>query len=181
MATKTTTAKKTTTKKNVAKETPKAPPIDHDDSAAPGEDTADVSPPGERNGVHTPPAPEPPKRGPGRPKGSGKKTTGKSSGVSPSLGKHLQGLHAMVGMITGIREAFISDQEAEALADAIGAVAKEYDLSLSGKTGAAIQLLGAAAMVYVPRFVQYRQRMAKESMGAQAPAGEGGGHEAATH
>jgi hypothetical protein len=69
------------------------------------------------------------------------------------LAKQLQGIHMIFSAMSGFSELQISDAEADALAIAIQNTADEYDLSLSGKTGALIQLLGAAAMIYIPRAV----------------------------
>lgn len=79
-----------------------------------------------------------------------------------TLAKQLQGVHVMVAMITQSPEMQLSDPESIELAKAITAVCAEYNLSLSGKTGAMIQLLGAGAMVYLPRIMAIKQRKAKE-------------------
>ena len=44
------------------------------------------------------------------------------------------------------------------LADGIAAVSREYGLSMDGKTGAALQLIAAAAIVYAPRFKAINNR-----------------------
>lgn len=129
---------------------------------------------------------EPPKRKRGRPFGSkssnaetllneslnddgktGTKSAGRKSGkksdMDPaSLAKQLVGIHQLVAMITGIPEAQIQEEEGKALATAIVGVCNEYDLSVDGKTGAAIQLFAAAAMIYTPRVLHYNGRKAKE-------------------
>lgn len=127
-------------------------------------------------------ASEPPKkRGPGRPR-----KDGASSGAPPTerpgaaktapnkpqkrgekmtqekitlLGKQLVGLHIMAARMSGIPELEIHAPEGEILAHGIAAVAEEYGLSLDGKTGAALSLLGACAMIYAPRFIQVQQRI----------------------
>jgi hypothetical protein len=74
-----------------------------------------------------------------------------------ALTKQLKGIHALAANLLPIRMPDgkllleLSDTEATQLANAITGVAKEYDLALDGKTGAAIQLLAAAAMIYGPR------------------------------
>lgn len=100
-------------------------------------------------------APVPRRRG--RPPGSGKTDPNKSSAPKKSasrkaedlegFAKQLQGIHVLISMATGLPEIQIGPDESKMLAKAIGAVTEEYGLSLDGKTGAAIQLFGAAAMV----------------------------------
>lgn len=95
-----------------------------------------------------------------------------------ALAKQLKGIHALAAKLVpipgpdGTKLLELSDVEASELASAVAAVAKEYDLELSGKTGAAIQLLSVAAMIYVPRlyiiqqmrmFVQRQHAMAEEA------------------
>lgn len=78
------------------------------------------------------------------------------------LAAQIQGIHAIGSMISGIPELAIGEKEAEMLASAVMAVAAEYNLELSGKTGAAIQLLAACAAIYVPRLIMVKQRVAKQ-------------------
>lgn len=77
------------------------------------------------------------------------------------LAKNLQGLHVMGAMILQFPELQIADHEADMLADGIIKVSHEYGLELSGKTGAAIQLFGAAAMIYLPRLAMLKKRRAE--------------------
>lgn len=79
-----------------------------------------------------------------------------------TLAKQLQGVHVMVAMITQSPEMQLSDPESIELAKAISGVCAEYNLSLNGKTGALIQLIGAGAMVYLPRIMAIKQRKAQE-------------------
>lgn len=79
-----------------------------------------------------------------------------------TLAKQLQGVHVMVAMLTQAPEMQLSDAESVELAKAVSGVCAEYNLSLNGKTGALIQLLGAGAMVYLPRIMAIKQRKAKE-------------------
>lgn len=125
--------------------------------------------------IVTPPAPEPTpkKRGPGRPpkdstKPTAEKIPSESAGVKTRkkttydvglLSKQLMGLHIMAAGLTGIPEVQIAPQEADMLASGVIAVAEQYDLSIDGKTGAAIQLLAAAAMVYAPRVIALQRRI----------------------
>lgn len=82
------------------------------------------------------------------------------------LAKNLKGIHELAAKLVPIKGPdgsmlmALSDVEATQLADAIAAVAKEYDLELSGKTGSAIQLLGVACMVYGPRLYVIQQMRA---------------------
>lgn len=69
------------------------------------------------------------------------------------LAKQIAGIHLMSASITKIGELQINETEAMMLAQSIQAVSSEYDLSLSGKTGAFLQLLATAAMIYVPRIM----------------------------
>lgn len=74
------------------------------------------------------------------------------------LARHIVGIHSMASKITRIPELEMSEIEGAMLADSIVNVAREYDLSLSGKTGAMIQLIGVAAMIYYPRFDSINER-----------------------
>ena len=75
------------------------------------------------------------------------------------LAKQLQGIHMMAAQVTQLGELMISDQESAMLADALVNISAEYGLELSGKTGATIQLLGTAAMIYLPRFHVISQKV----------------------
>jgi hypothetical protein len=72
--------------------------------------------------------------------------------------RNLQGLHILGAMVTGIPELALSDSEARMLGTSVGRVCEEYGFEISGKTGAAVQLFGAAALVYLPKFIHVRQR-----------------------
>lgn len=76
-----------------------------------------------------------------------------------ALGKQIVGLHLIASMTFGIPELVIQEAEGELLASAIVNVAEEYGLSLGGKTGAAIQLVGTAAMIYLPRYFAMQNRV----------------------
>lgn len=131
------------------------------------------------------------RRGRGRPKGSGgaapvspsaagaaatkakpgrPKKNARVSVDASALAKQIQGLHAIAALGTGIPEFNLRDDEAEILGQAVSAVCEEYDLSLSGKTGAALQLLAAAAMVYAPRVMMIKARVALANAEAQIAA-----------
>lgn len=99
---------------------------------------------------------------PGSPSASSgpKKRAGKMSGEQiGSLAVQLQGIHAIAAAITNLPEISIADTEAKALAESVANMASQYNLSLDGKTGAAIQLLATAAMIYTPRYFAIKNRM----------------------
>lgn len=68
-----------------------------------------------------------------------------------TLAKQLQGIHLMVASAIQVPEIQISEIESVTLAQSLQTVSNEYGLSLSGKTGATIQLLATAAIIYMPR------------------------------
>ena len=89
----------------------------------------------------------------------------KSKSSDPTvLARSLLGIHQVAAMITRIPEAQLSEQEGQLLAEAVVAVCEEYGLSIDGKTGAAMQLFGAAAMIYAPRVFAYKMRIAQETV-----------------
>lgn len=99
----------------------------------------------------------------------------KSQVDATALAKQLRGIHALAAKLLpipgpdGTKLLELSDTEATELANAVAGVAKEYDLELSGKTGAAIQLFGVAAMIYGPRiYVIQQMRMFNARQKAQA-------------
>ena len=85
----------------------------------------------------------------------------KSEAEIAALGRQLVGIHQMAAMLTGIPECQIQDGEGLLLASGIIAVADQYDLAIDGKTGAALQLFAAAAMVYAPRVMSFNARAKK--------------------
>lgn len=76
-----------------------------------------------------------------------------------ALANQVKGLHELAAMGTGIPEFRLADQEAILLADAMANVSEQYGLSLSGKTGALVQMAAACAMIYAPRFAMVQQRV----------------------
>lgn len=103
-----------------------------------------------------------PKRGRGRPPKTetvGSETVKKPVKRKPSannvdnLSKQIEGLHIIAASMTGIKELIISSTESSMLASSIITVCDEYNLSIDGKTGAAMQLLATAAMIYAPRII----------------------------
>lgn len=77
-----------------------------------------------------------------------------------SSAKQLEGIHKMVAMLPNMGFMEINPAEARILAEAMAGVAEEYEIQISGKTGATIQLLSAAAMIYAPR-AMYAYKMRK--------------------
>lgn len=120
---------------------------------------------------------EPPKRKRGRPSNIDKEkiekgTTNNSSTSKPTkkktvytadsiqlMGKQLVGVHLIAAQVTGLAELQINDSEGVALAQGIVLVAEQYDLSIDGKTGAALQLFFTAAMIYGPRILMVNAKM----------------------
>jgi len=105
------------------------------------------------------------------PTGDGAATGGAKRGPKPKgnkasdpavLARSLVGIHQLGGMVLGIQELVITEDEGKALADAVTAVCEEYGLAIDGKTGAAMQLFGAAAMIYGPRYFHFKMRIAHE-------------------
>lgn len=74
------------------------------------------------------------------------------------LAKQILGLHLIAAQLSGFNELQISEVESVMLTESIVVVSEEYGLSLDGKTGAAIQLAGTAAMIYLPRFLAIQKR-----------------------
>ena len=110
-----------------------------------------------------------PKRGRGRPPKTetvGSETVKKTVKRKPSsnnvdnLSKQIEGLHIIASSMTGIKELIISPTESSMLASSIITVCDEYNLSIDGKTGAAMQLLATAAMIYAPRIISiFKQKV----------------------
>ena len=133
------------------------------------------------------PSGEPPKKRRGRPPGSGKKTPEQIEGggteapaSKPSnrkastsneqralMGKQLVGIHKLAAMVTGLPELMINDVEGDMLAHAVANICDEYGLAVDGKTGATLQLLGTAAMIYGPRAIAVMQRAHAEKQQRQ--------------
>jgi hypothetical protein len=132
---------------------------------------------------------EPVKRKPGRPVGGGAKKTEEllhqtietgevpakrgrkptaketKSHIDPGkLGNQLVGIHQLAAMFTNTPELQLTDAGGRALGEAIVNVCNEYDLNISGKTGAMMQLLATSAMIYAPMFMAIRFRYAQEEL-----------------
>lgn len=78
------------------------------------------------------------------------------------LAKQIAGIHVMASLMTGIGELQLAEEEALNLARAVIGVSEQYNLAIDGKTGAAIQLIAACAMVYGPRALMIRRRLQHE-------------------
>jgi hypothetical protein len=74
--------------------------------------------------------------------------------------RQLEGLHKMIAVLPNLGFMAIHPDEAKILAEAMLAVADEYDIQISGKAGATVQLVAAFGMVYVPRGLYYVQQKA---------------------
>lgn len=78
-----------------------------------------------------------------------------------NLAKQLQGIHLMAASMLKIPEIQINESEAVALAQSLQTVSMEYNLSLTGKTGATIQLMATCAMIYLPRMKYINEKFKK--------------------
>ncbi|MHB1222235.1 MAG: hypothetical protein ACYC0J_09595 [Gammaproteobacteria bacterium] len=87
---------------------------------------------------------------------------GFSEAAINQLAKQIEGIHLVGSMVTGIPELALDAESAKALSVAVVGVCQQYDLEISGKTGATIQLIGTAAVIYLPRYFAFRQRNAKD-------------------
>ncbi len=85
------------------------------------------------------------------------------------MGKQICGVHMIAAQVTGLGELMISEDEGYALASSIVLVAEQYDLSIDGKTGASLQLLFTAAMIYGPRALVIRSKMNAPKSNVVAP------------
>ena len=99
------------------------------------------------------------------------KARGKGGLDEATLAQQLFGLHAMGAMLIGLPVMQITQDESALLAKSIILVMEEYDLALSGKTAASIQLLGVAAMIYAPRVMSV-MAMKKASRAPQTVEGQ---------
>lgn len=95
-----------------------------------------------------------------------------------AMAKQVQGLHQLAALATGIPELELQREEAEMLGVAIARVCEEYGLSLSGKTGALLQLAAAGAMIYAPRLSAVASRVKQQAQAKRAGLRvvEGGAH-----
>ena len=86
------------------------------------------------------------------------------------LARQLQGWHAIAAQIAKTPELAIDSGEAKMLAQAVVNVAKEYDLTVSGKTAAWVGLIATAGAVYAPRAIMLAPKLkAQKKAGQKAP------------
>lgn len=81
-----------------------------------------------------------------------------------NLAKQIEGLHILGAQISGIPEIMLSSADSQALATSVLAVCSQYDLSIDGKTGALLQLLGTVSIIYVPRFFAFKKRTTENTV-----------------
>lgn len=124
------------------------------------EETVETDPPKKRRGRPKKDATlnETPAEGDDKPKRKYAKRKKFDDESKSALARQIAGIHQMLAIMGGLPEMVLSDNECIMLADSVGTVAMEYNLSLSGKTGAMIQLLGTAAFIYLPRFSAINRR-----------------------
>lgn len=149
---------------------PPVPPVDGDGflQPNPGTEEAPISEPPKKRRGRPPKNPNMTAESPGaapkaaqtKPGKRGPKMSQEQMGI---LARQLSGLHMAAAMVTKIGELRIGDDEAKMLASGIADVCEEYGLSLDGKTGAAVTLLGTAAMIYVPRFFAIQARVRQQA------------------
>lgn len=82
---------------------------------------------------------------------------------SNKLASQIMGLHIVAARATGINELMLSDAESIMLAESIITISEEYGLSMSGKTGALIQLAGTLAIIYGPRYIAFQEKRRAEN------------------
>ncbi len=81
-----------------------------------------------------------------------------------SLAKQIEGIHMLASQISGIPEVVLSSDDSMALAGSVMVVCSQYNLSIDGKTGALLQLLGTASVIYIPRYFAFRRRIAENEI-----------------
>ncbi len=88
-----------------------------------------------------------------------RKTTRKPNASSIA---QIVGIHKMISLLPGLEVFQVNEAEAQILAEAMRGIADEYGVSISGKTGATLNMLAAIAMVYGPRLmILYHQNKSK--------------------
>jgi hypothetical protein len=93
---------------------------------------------------------------------------------SDVFAKQLKGIHALAAKIlpvtiNGKPLLELDDTEAKLLADAVSAVAKEYDIDLGGgKAGVTFNLIAVACMVYGPRIYVIQKLRTQSQQQAQS-------------
>jgi len=107
---------------------------------------------------------------PGRKPGRPSKDSAKTSMDPGKLGAQLVGIHQLLAMFTQTPELQLSPEQGQALGAAVVNVCNEYDLNISGKTGAMVQLLATSAMIYAPMLMAVRFRYAQEELAREQAA-----------
>lgn len=88
-----------------------------------------------------------------------------------TLAQSLYGIHAVLAQALSMPELMLDAQGSRTLAAGVSRMQEEFGFEVSGKTGAVLAFLGAAAMVYVPRVIAIKARVqAEKARQAQARA-----------
>jgi len=141
--------------------------------------TDDTAPP-QINGKSTPPpAADAPKRR-GRPPGSTNKAKETLEATAPgdaaprkpgrpkkthveidpsALARQIKGAHGTVAFFFGVPEFVLDDKESAELASAFANFAREFDFEPNPKVMAAVELIGVAGFIYVPRVMRVAARV----------------------
>lgn len=86
-----------------------------------------------------------------------------------TLAESLYGIHAVLAKALSMPELMLDAQASRTLAVGVSRMQEEFGFEVSGKTGAVLAFLGAAAMVYVPRVIAIKARVhAQQAQQAQA-------------
>jgi len=96
---------------------------------------------------------ESPKRGPGRPR----KVQFEID--QSALARQIKGAHGTAAFFFGLPELALDDKESAELASAFANFAREFDFEPNPKVMAAIELIGVAGFIYVPRVVRISARV----------------------
>jgi hypothetical protein len=92
----------------------------------------------------------------------------RSKKVSPTvLANQLIGIHKILATVTKQPAFEIGYEEAATLATALIGISEEYDVTISGKTSATIQLIAACSMVYLPRGLSIIEQRKEKKLHAQ--------------
>lgn len=85
----------------------------------------------------------------------------RSRKVNANSVQQIIGIHKMISMLPGMEVFAIQENEAQILAEGMQGIADEYGVTMSGKTGATLNMVAALAMVYGPRgYMLYQQHKA---------------------
>lgn len=93
----------------------------------------------------------------------GRKPKHKTKSTSPeeleTLAQSLYGIHAVMAQALSMPELMLDATASRTLAAGVSRMQEEFGFEVSGKTGAVLAFLGAAAMVYVPRVIAIKARV----------------------